>query len=218
VTAIGMSGVVKTAARQVFDHIVGVLGISLAVSAALVPPLFFLPIGLAVVYLALFGVPLFGWGIFVSKQVVEKRRWEWKEMAVFVRHLPGLFGLGLLYSLMGLILYASWWYHFSTGSGAFSLSLVIALFQTYFVGLFFLSQLYALDEMFSGQGPWYRCVLTSMQMVLRRPGYAMGLFLQLFSVALLLLFTVVGFFFLFPGILGVVLTVAARAVRGDSGK
>jgi hypothetical protein len=217
-TTVGISQVVKLSAGKVFEHVLPLTGLSVVVSLFLLPPLFLLPLPVGLLYLALLGVPLAGVAVFASQRLMRREKWLGSPLKTWARRLPGMLGLGALYAVLGIILYSSWWYHFRHDVGLMNLSFYIALFQSYFVGMFFISQLYTLPLLFDEQEqrPVLRCVLLSMQTAFKRPGYAVSLFVQLLCVGVLLGFTVIGFFFLFPGIGGVLVSTAAKQVlQGD---
>jgi hypothetical protein len=213
-TTVGISQVVKMSAGKVFEHVLPLTGLSVVVSLFLLPPLFLMPLPIALLYLTLLGVPLAGLAVFAAQKVMRREKWLGRPLAVWAKRLPGMLGLGSLYAVLGFILYSSWWYHVQHDVGLMNLSFYIALFQSYFVGMFFISQLYTLPLLFdeAEKRSVVRCMLLSMQTAFKRPGYAVSLFVQLLCVGVLLGFTVIGFFFLFPGIGGVLVQTATKGV------
>ncbi|MDT2259508.1 hypothetical protein P7H06_08250 [Paenibacillus larvae] len=113
--------------------------------------------------------------------------------------------------LFVLILVSSWMYYGSrSGMGYF----ILAVFQTYFVTMFFVSQLYTLPLVIQQETGFFRAVNQSIKLFLKHPLYTIGAFFQVVCVTVTLVLTVVGFMALYPGVMGIYLNkVTANLIR-----
>ncbi|GIP38766.1 hypothetical protein J31TS4_20460 [Paenibacillus sp. J31TS4] len=200
--------IVANTAKAVYREIIPVALFSIVSSLILVPVVFFLPLGLALALLPLVYMPLL-LGVFdASHRMLEGEKGRVKHVLKgAAKHFGAglVFGLGI--ALFALILYSSWWYY---GSGKGMIAFGVAIFQTYFVAMVIVSQVYALPLVVQQKVGIFRAMGQSVKLFVSKPGYTFGVFFQLVSLTVILAVTVVGFAFQYAGIAGIYLNMATR--------
>lgn len=195
-----LSEVIVRSGVLVYREIIHVAAFSIISTVLLVPAVFFLSVPLALLLLPLVYAPAVTGVVYACHRVLSGKKpkardvlsgaWKhWGSSAVF----------GYVSALFGVILFSSWWYYGGKG-GMFHLGL--AIFQTYFVAMFFVSQIYTLPLLVREEQGIFRSMGRSAKLFMARPAYTAGAFVQLVSLGALLLLTVIGFAFLFPGMAG----------------
>ncbi|RKN85589.1 hypothetical protein [Paenibacillus ginsengarvi] len=196
-----LSYVVVQSAKRVYEDIVPVALLSIVGALVLVPFVFFIPIGISLFLLPFIFVPLCAGALYASHRTKTGGRMKVRELFAGAAKffLPSAV-LALVYSLFILIIVSTWWYY---GGKSGTLHLAVAIFQTYFVAMVFVSQLYALPLIVQERIGVFAAIGRSVKLFLRHPGYTIGAFVQLISLSALLGITVVGFGCLFLGMYGI---------------
>ncbi|OKP88565.1 hypothetical protein A3844_07660 [Paenibacillus helianthi] len=193
-----------------FREIVPITLLSLASSAMLVPVVIFTPMALAFILIPLLYMPLF-YGVFYAyHRRTEGKKLSVKEMLSGARKgfVPAVV-FGLFCSLLVLVLGSTWWFY---GGRDGVVNWTIAIFQTYFVAMAFVSQFYTLELVLQNKLGIFKAMGESVKLFLRYPAYTIGAFFQALVVGVMLVVTVVGFASLFNGMLAVYLHKAAYNV------
>lgn len=195
-----LSEIVVKSGSLVFREIVHVALYSMVTSAFLLPLVFLLQLPIALLLLPLVYAPLATGVVYASHSVMNGKRAKVKDVFLGAgRHFGASAVFGYVCALFLLILASSWWYYGGRGG---MLHFGLAIFQTYFVGMFFLSQTYTLSLVVQEGMGIFSAMGRSVKLFMAHPMYTIGAFIQLLSVGVLLLLTVIGFAFLFLGIAG----------------
>ncbi|MEF3304134.1 hypothetical protein [Paenibacillus sp. GYB003] len=196
-----LSYIVVQSAKRVYEDIVPVAILSVAGAVLLVPLVFFAPIGISLFVLPFVFVPLCAGALYASHRTGKSGRLKVRELfAGAWKHLLPSIVLALVYSIFILIIVSTWWYY---GGKSGTLHLALAIFQTYFVAMVFVSQIYALPLIVQEGIGAFAAIGRSVKLFLRHPGYTIGAFVQLISLTVLLGITVIGFGCLFLGMYGI---------------
>ncbi|MDQ1910441.1 hypothetical protein RAC89_08010 [Paenibacillus sp. GD4] len=192
----------------VYREMISVFLFSAVSSLVLVPVIFLLPIGVALAVLPLIYAPLVAGVFHACYRVVSGERPRLKDVfeGALRFFLPAV-GFGLLCALFVLILASTWWFY---GSKDSMWSWALAIFQSYFVAMFFVSQVYTLPLIVQERESLFRAVGRSVKLTVTHPGYTFGAFVQVIALTVLLGLTVVGFAFLFTGTLGIYANLITR--------
>ncbi|MNI46936.1 hypothetical protein D3C73_1014240 [compost metagenome] len=167
-----------------------------------------LPIPIAAIVLILLYAPLVAGVIYASNRHLQGARLKVADvLRGAVKYWAPAMVFALLCAVFMVILISSWWYY-GNRSGMFYFAL--AVFQTYFVAMFFVSQMYTLTLVVQQELGIFRAIGRSVKMFIKHPAYTIGAFFQSLSVAVLLLLTVIGFLFLYVGIMGIYLNRITR--------
>jgi hypothetical protein len=198
---------------QIFREITSVILLSLLTSVVLVPAIMMLPIPFAVIALIILYVPLVTGVIYAGNRFLLGNRLKAGDvLRGAVKYYAASVVFGLLCALFLLILISSWWYY-GTRSGMLYFGL--AIFQTYFVAIFYMSQLYTLPLIVQQDLGVFKAIGRSVKMFVKHPGYTVGAFLQSLSIAVLLLLTVIGFAALYTGAMSIYLNRVTRNLLPD---
>ncbi|AQT85311.1 hypothetical protein ERICIV_00384 [Paenibacillus larvae subsp. larvae] len=185
---------------------------SLVCSAALIPIGFFFPIPIAFLLLSAVYFPLMAGVLYSCHHYLSKKHGGTRKIfrGAIRFYFPSVL-FGLLIGLFVLILVSSWMYYGSrSGMGYF----ILAVFQTYFVTMVFVSQLYTLPLVIQQETGFFRAVNQSIKLFLKHPLYTIGAFFQVVCITVMLALTVVGFMALYPGVMGIYLNkVTANLIR-----
>lgn len=196
-----LSAVVVQSAKAVFHDMIPVALLSVLGALVLVPFVFLLPVGLSLLLLPFVFVPLCAGALYATERRMKGERA--RVSALFAgawKFLRPSAVFGLFCSLLLLIVVSTWWYY---GGKSGTLYFALAVFQTYFVAMVFVSQLYALPLVVRERIGVFTAMGRSVKLFLAHPGYTVGAFIQLLSLTLLLGVTIVGFGCLFFGMYGV---------------
>jgi len=206
----GLGEVLTRTGRDLYHEIIRVAVYSLLSSAVLLPLLLFVPTPIALALLPALYAP-FVYGVIAAfHRRAEGKPWGVKTvLAEAARGFWPAFAFGLLLASLCGILVSSWWYY---GGQEGVLPLTLAVFQTYFVAMALVSQLYTLPLVIGGRCGVFRAMGESAKLFFRHPGYTVGAFLQLVVVTAALLATLVGFGVLWAGTIGLFLQKAAANV------
>ncbi|MUG70203.1 hypothetical protein [Paenibacillus validus] len=205
-----LSQLIVQAGGLVYREMIAVFLFSAVSSAVLMPLVFLFSAGTALLLVPVVYAPLLAGVFYAAHRMVAGERPRLKDVfAGAVRFFIPSAVFGLLCSLFVLILASTWWYY---GQKDGMLHWALAIFQTYFVTMFFVSQLYTLPLIVQENEPVFRAVGRSVKLTVTHPGYTIGAFLQLLCVTVLLGLTVVGFAFLFAGMAAVYSNMVARNV------
>lgn len=186
---------------HVYREIVFVFLVSVISSAVLVPVVLLLPVPFAVIALILLYVPLCTGVLYASHRKLQGEKAGAGEMfAGAGKYYLSSLLFGMVCALFVLIIVSSWWYY---GSKSGAMYLALAVFQTYFVAMFFVSQTYTLPLVVQENAGIFTAMGKSMKLFVAHPMYTIGAFIQAVSVALLLGLTVIGFGCLYMGMLGI---------------
>jgi hypothetical protein len=198
-----LSEVLVKSGVEIYRDIIPVALFSAGSSVLLIPILMFAPIPVAVLLLAIMYMPLlFGVCYAVHHRLERKERrnglrdmWEgtWRGL------LPG--GVtGLLFALLGFILWSTWWYYGGRDSMA---GIAIGMFQTFFVILALISQFYTWQLILQKGMGTLQAMGESVKLFFRYPGYTVAACFQAVLLTALLVLTVVGFGALFAGMFAI---------------
>ncbi|PYE42350.1 hypothetical protein HUB98_18920 [Paenibacillus barcinonensis] len=198
-----LSEVLVKSGVEIYRDIIPVALYSVGSSVVLVPILMFAPIPLAVLLLAVIYMPLlFGVSYAVHHRLERKERrnglrdmWEGTLKGL----LPG--GVtGLLFAVLGFILWSTWWYYGGQGGMA---GMAVGMFQTFFVILALISQFYTWQLVLQRGMGTLQAMGESVKLFFRYPGYTVAACFQAVCLTALLMLTVVGFGALFAGMFAI---------------
>lgn len=203
-----LSEIVIQSGVRIFRDITSVALFSLISSLVLVPAILIFPIPIAAAILCLLYVPLVTGAIYAGNEMLSGQK---AKLSAMLRGTAKHYGSSLLFGVLCLlfilILISSWWYY-GNKSGMFYFAL--AVFQTYFVAMFFISQLYTLPLLVQEKVGIWTAIGRSAKLLIKHPGYTVGAFLQMLSIGVLLLLTVVGFAGLYVGCVAIYLNLLTR--------
>lgn len=186
------------ALKEIYQHIVLLVLLGLLCVIILSPSFFILYIPIALVYIIILLGPLQMALMSTAQQAILGEK---VGVRTFFKALKEHFLQGLTFSTLFafflFIVFASWWYWGQVGT---YLTFILACFQTYFVAMILVSQIYTVALHVKYKHSLKESMLISLKLLVRYPLYTLGAFAQLASLALLLGLTVVGFLFLFPGV------------------
>lgn len=211
-----LNEIVVSTAKAIYRDIIPVVFFSVISSLILIPIVFLLPPVIALLLLPLVYMPLL-LGVFAaSHRMMEGEKGRIKHvLAGTVKHFGAGIVFGLAVSLFAIILVSTWWYY---GTGKGMLAFGIAVFQTYFVAMVIVSQVYTFPLVVQQKLGIFRAMGQSVKLFVSKPGYTFGVFFQLISLTVLLAVTVVGFGFLYAGMAGIYLNMATRNLFPDEEK
>lgn len=193
---------VKTGA-EIYREIIPVALYSVLSSLILIPTVLLLPITAALFVIPFIYMPLFFGvlNVFHHKMERKSRRNGLKDLADGVRkgYFPAVV-MGLFVSLLVFILWSTWWYYGSKDGMFYT---IIAVFQTYFVIMAFISQFHTFQLVLQKEMGIFKAMGESVKLLLRHPGYTVGAFFQTVCLTVLLALTAVGFLVLFNGMMGI---------------
>jgi hypothetical protein len=198
-----LSEVLVKSGVEIYRDIIPVALFSAGSSVLLIPILMFAPIPVAVLLLAVIYMPLlFGVCYAVHHRLERKERrnglrdlWEGALKGL----LPG--GVtGLLFALLGFILWSTWWYYGGQGSMT---GMAVGMFQTFFVILAVISQFYTWQLILQKGMGILQAMGESVKLFFRYPGYTIAACFQALCFTALLMLTVVGFGALFAGMFAI---------------
>ncbi|GAA0355304.1 hypothetical protein [Bacillus horti] len=193
-----LTHVLRMAVKEFYQHIVLLVLLSLLCVVILSPSFFLIPIPYSFVYIVLLLGPLQMVLTYSNQQALEGEKVGIK---VFFKGLKTYFWGGLCFSVAAsffiFIVISSWWYWGQTESYP---TFVLACFQTYFVSMILVSQIYTIPLYVKYKHSLKESMLLSLKLLIKYPLYTLGAFIQILSLGVLLALTVVGFLFLFPGV------------------
>ncbi|WP_010498486.1 hypothetical protein [Paenibacillus elgii] len=209
-----LSEIMVRSGLQTYREIIHVALFSIVSSLVLFPVLLFLPVPLALLLLVLLYVPLAAGALYACHRILQGEKGSVRTMLKgTLAHYGSSFVFGLVCALFVLILVSSWWYY---GSRSGMMSLALAVFQTYFVALFFISQTYTLSLVVQERLGIFSAMGRSVKLFVARPMYTIGACFQMLCFAVLLGVTVVGFACLYMGMIGFFANlVTANVLRKD---
>jgi hypothetical protein len=196
-----LSVIVVQSAKRVFQDIIPVALLSIAGALVLVPFVFLLPVGISLFLLPFIFVPLCAGALHATHRMMKGERAKVSAMfaGAWKFLLPSL-AFAFVCSLFILIIVSTWWYY---GGKSGLLYFALAVFQTYFVAMVFVSQIYTLPLVVQEGAGVFAAMGRSVKLFLAHPGYTIGAFIQLLSLTVLLGVTIVGFGCLFLGMYGI---------------
>ncbi|MFB6365374.1 hypothetical protein ACFCP7_15055 [Paenibacillus elgii] len=195
-----LSEIMVRSGLQTYREIIHVALFSIVSSLVLFPVLLFLPVPLALLVLALLYVPLAAGAIHACHRILQGEKGSVRTMLKgTLAHYGASLVFGLVCALFVVILVSSWWYY---GSRSGTMSLALAVFQTYFVALFFISQTYTLSLVVQERLGIFSAMGRSVKLFVARPMYTIGACFQMLCLTVLLGVTVVGFACLYIGMIG----------------
>ncbi|MFK7695956.1 hypothetical protein [Paenibacillus sp. HJGM_3] len=207
-----LSQIVAQSGVQVYREIVPVALFSIVTSLVLLPFVFFLPIAVAVVCAVLFYVPLLTGVLYASHRMLKGEKAKlsamWKGA---VKFYGASVVFGAMLAVFVLILIASWWYYGGkSGAGAYAL----AVFQTYFIAMVLVSQVYTLPLVVQEGMGVFAAIGRSFKLFIANPMYTIGAFIQIVCLTVVLGITIVGFAGLYVGMIGIYLNMlTANLIR-----
>lgn len=192
-----LSEIVIQSGKKIYQDIIPVALFSIMGALVLVPFVFFLPVGISLFVLPFVIVPLCAGALHATHRMMKGERTKLSALfaGAWKFALPS-FVIALATSIFILIIVSTWWYY---GGKPGMLYFALAVFQTYFVGMVLVSQLYALPLVVQQGVGVFTAMGRSVKLFLAHPGYTIGAFIQLLSVTVLLGLTVIGFAALYLG-------------------
>lgn len=214
-----LSQIVTQSGVQVYREIVPVALFSIVSSLVLLPFVFFLPYGLAALFAVLLYVPLCTGVLYASHRMLDggkgKLRTMWKGTLQFY---GASVVFGAIMAVFVLILIASWWYYGGRSGTAY---FALAVFQTYFIAMVLVSQVYTLPLVVQERIGVFAAIGRSFKLFIANPMYTVGAFIQMVCLTVILGITIVGFAGLYVGMVGIYLNMlTANLIRekdADSG-
>lgn len=209
-----LSQIVTQSGIQVYREIVPVALFSIVTSLVLLPFVFFLPVGLAVLFAVLLYVPLFTGVLYASHRMLTgekgKLRTMWKGT---VRFYGASVVFGVIVTAFVLILIASWWYY---GGKSGTVYYALAVFQSYFIAMVLVSQVYTLPLLVQERMGVFTAIGRSFKLFIANPMYTIGAFIQMVCLTIILGITIVGFAGLYVGMVGIYLNMlTANLIRSQ---
>lgn len=196
-----LSEILVLSSRRIFNEIIAVLLFSLISSAVLAPIALFLPVGIALVLILFIYIPLCVGVMGAVYQRLQGNKRLLKPIFYYAaKYYLSSIVFGIISGLFLLIIVSSWWYY---GQQESLFYFVLAVFQTYFVGMFFISQLFTIPLLIQEDIGIFTAMGTSTKLFVANPLYSIGAFFQALCITLLLGVTVVGFAFLFIGMMSI---------------
>ncbi|MBD2863705.1 DUF2189 domain-containing protein [Paenibacillus oceani] len=192
-----LSEIVIQSGKRIYQDIISVALFSIMGALVLVPFVFFLPVGISLFVLPFVIVPLCAGALHATHRMMKGERP--KVSALFAgawKFILPSFVIAFATSIFILIIVSTWWYY---GGKPGMLYFALAVFQTYFVAMVLVSQLYALPLIVQQGLGVFTAMGRSVKLFLAHPGYTVGAFVQLLSVTVLLGLTVIGFAALYLG-------------------
>lgn len=195
-----LTHVLRSCIADYYKLVVPMVSVGLCWTAILIPGVFWLPIPAAMAYLSIMSGVL----IMASVSFIQQKRLDDKvKFSVFMKGcirfgVPGMAYGALMLLFIGIVV-SAWWYW--SVNGAYW-AFVVACFQTYFVAMLWIGQMFAVPLYVKYGHSLGNSMLVSLKLLVKHPLYTLGGFVQLASLAVVLLVTVVGFPLLFPGIFG----------------
>lgn len=199
-----LSYVIKKSGHDIYENIMNVVGVSLLSFIIVMPAIFFLPVSMGIFYILLTAVPAFTAALYVINKKINKRTFKFRDFFIGLKkyYLKSLI-LGMILALFIAIIVISWWYCIKVQT---MISFVIAMFQTYFFIMICLSQVYLLPILIlEDKKNFISCTKLSIKLFFDNSSYTIGMLIQIITVGLLLLVTVVSVPLLFSGLLSVFL-------------
>lgn len=198
-----VSQILKKTGHEIYENMLTVIALSLCWFILLIPALFFLALPIAVLYFVLTVIPGIAGVIYAMKHKIDRKPFTF---ALFFRGFVKFYGrtlaVSLIFSLFVFILVSSWWYYLHS-HGFFSL--IIAIFQTYFFIFVTLALFYVLPIIVVKNASLSLSIKESLTLFLKKSGYTIGAVMQIVTLGLLLLVTVVSIPLLFAGMLSIFL-------------
>lgn len=199
---LSISQLLKKSGHQIFINILPVLFVSIGWSIILVPSIFILPIPWSFGFLALTIVPATTAVFATLHQVVQgERKYVRLFIKSFFKFFPRSFLFGLFVALAFLIPISEWWYYLNVNHSYWMF--LFAVFQTYLCLTFLAMQVYTIPLMVMENMPTFTAMNRSFKYFLAHVWHTIGLFLQIACATILLSLSVMGFFFLYIGMLAI---------------
>ncbi len=202
--------------RELFHEITAVAMYSLASTAVLLPLLFFVPTAYALALLPVLYAPAVYGACYAYHQRRIGERTGFRTFVIgYGRGFWQAATFGVLCALLLLILVSTWWYYGGREGIGY---LAICVFQTYFVGMAFVSQTYTLQLVVQKDIGIFRAMGESVKLLFRYPVYTIGAWFQGFALTLTLLITVVGYAALWAGTMAIYSHHITSNVLGEEGE
>lgn len=196
-----LSQVLRKTGHEIYENIITIVGLSFLWFSFLIPGIFFLKIPFAILYLVFFALPSLAAVLYAMKFKLDRKDFSY---TLFFKGFVKFYKRSLLYSLLVslfvLILISSWWYYFHNSN---LFNFIIAVFQSYFFIFINLAFFYTLPILVKTDQKISKCLKESLALFLQKGKYTVGAFIQIFTVGVLLLVTVVSVPLLFAGMLSV---------------
>ncbi|PQP83821.1 hypothetical protein C0Q44_03835 [Paenibacillus sp. PCH8] len=198
-----LSEVLVKSGAEIYRDIIPVALYSVVSSIVMVPILIFAPLLVAVLLLAVIYMPiLFGVSYAVYHRLERKERRNGLK-DIWIGTVKGMIpggSVGVLFAVLGFILWSTWWYY--GGQGGIT-GTAVSVFQTFFVLMALMSQFYTWQLVLQKNMGILQAMGESVKLFFRHPGYTMGACFQAMCLTALLMITVVGFGTLFGGMFAI---------------
>lgn len=196
-----VSQVLKKSGHDIYENMIPVIALSFLWFVLMIPAIFFLVPQIAVFYLVLTAIPGLAGVIYAMKQKIERQPFKY---ILFLKGFAKFYGRSLVFSLImsifAFILVASWWYYVSSSS---FFALIVAIFQTYFLAFVSFALLYTLPILVTKDVRISDAIRESIRLFLSKSLFTIGTSIQILTVGILLLITVVSVPLLFAGMLSI---------------
>ncbi|MFS0873433.1 hypothetical protein [Paenibacillus xylanilyticus] len=198
-----LSEVLVKSGVEIYRDIIPAALYSVVSSVVLVPILMLAPLPIAIMLLAVIYMPIvFGVCYAVHHRLERKeRRNGIKDLwaGTLKGFVPGG-AVGILFAVLGFILWSTWWYYGGQGG---MMGTAVGVFQTFFVLMALMSQFYTWQLVLQKNMGIVQAMGESVKLFFRHPGYTMGACFQALCLTALLALTVVGFGALFAGMFAI---------------
>lgn len=196
-----LSGILRKSGRDIFENILEVVAISLMASMIVFPGVFLLPPGPGAIYILFTASPALFAAFYAMDVKLRRKPFKY---SLFFKGFKIYYGkaffIGLLFIILSVIPISSWWYYARIKT---VFSFVIAMFQSYLYLMILMALTYIIPVIIRENRGISYSVKTSFTLFLDNPGYTIGSFIQIISITILLVITIVSFPMLFPGMFSI---------------
>lgn len=196
-----VSGVLRKSGHDIYENMIPVIALSFLWFVLLSPALFLLALPFAIPYLILTAVPGLAGVLYAMRHKIDRQPFSYW---LFFKGLRKFYWRSLIYglflSIFVFIFIASWWYALQNAT---LFTYVVAIFQSYFFLFVLLALLYTLPILVCKDQKITRSMHESLILFLSKGLFTIGTFVQIITVGVLLIVTVVSVPLLFAGMLSI---------------
>lgn len=196
-----VSQVLKKSGHDIYENMIPVIGLSFLWFVTLIPAIFILAPQVAVIYLIFTAIPGIAGILYAMKHKIDRKPFRY---SFFLKGFAKFYWRSLIFSIImfifAFILVASWWYYVSSSS---FFALIVATFQTYFLAFASFALLYTLPALISKDVNVLEAIRESIHLFFGKPFFTIVTSIQILTVGLLLMITVVSVPLLFAGMLSI---------------
>lgn len=198
-----LSKVLIKSGHDIYENIVYVVIISIIWFIFIFPAIFVLTPYAGVIYFIFTSIPAFTAILYLTRQRIDRKSFSYKLFFTGLKKFYiRTFIYSMLFSIFVMIPVSSWWYYFQTKT---MFTFIIAVIQTYLFIFIILSQVYFLPLLVSENKNLISAINMSIKLFLDNGMYTFGSLIQIISVSILLLVTIVGVPLLWAGMVSIFL-------------